>query len=823
MGRGAARKVETAIGFASPTKDAARPRSGGPSGAERAAAARESAARKAEELRAGRAADAEAVRESKRKATLAKAKAAAFVVEDHTAIVRQQRIDANRQSFVSKVKKKKKYKLKEQTQEGRIAIIKIEIAAAEDVARACHANTIYFWYRVYRRRRKRQLRQASTSLQRIWRGAKVRAHLRDNLAAQTLQVAWRAYAARVAQVRGECLIMAVVKLQRMYFREKSRRCEILWKLAHEAKEAAFVRRARMKAGAAAAKRQRDAAEVLRRAEWAAGFQERVRQARIRRKAVAKRRRVVHEAVHLIKAFRAEQERERLRRTAYERMERTLRKRIRMKMLRRLAATSFVSERYGRITKELEACTATIRGVLRTAEVETSGDGGGGGGGRRTPEGAGTRGRGRRQERPSTAADAWDWGEGDDIIRSLHLRTALTPLAASSLGGAASAFASSGAKAQDPKAERVAVAEQLGKLPTPRQQAVVSLVVATHPECCVDVGPPGEQQLTVDLGKVSDETLREIRGVLGAESAASIWQRGGSSMPRASTAGSSVRGNMLSGKRMQKNAKEKMQRRKVADGAAALRRTMRRELSTLGGGHHMGLNVGLTNGGGGGGRGGARPIQSEGGARPSRSQRQQRIRERRGGSSRPATVDQLQLLDESEEPFDREEVDDRLNMRLDQSPLRGSPPAVSYPYETGYESALSTYNRRLSPILMQHDAQLAAAESKVHDDLEWRVRRMQSQGDIILNQAASPKPISREVQRRATELGMLPRGALRGLDEKFFSPPAYREERARARRDDKLLGKIALSRAMDAEVERVVRGKTGDTFRDYMVPETTGLV
>eukprot|EP01046_Picozoa_sp_COSAG06_P100697 COSAG06_NODE_46819_length_344_cov_0.624490_1_plen_108_part_01 len=89
-------------------------------------------------------------------------------------------------------------------------------------------------------------------------------------------------------------------------------------------------------------------------------------------------------------------------------------------------------------------------------------------------------------------------------------------------------------------QRRALAETLEGLSTPRQKAVVAMVAATHPSCCVNVGPPGgPEQLTVDLGQIDEHMLREVRAAIGAESAASVWRRGGEAIPRAATAASAA--------------------------------------------------------------------------------------------------------------------------------------------------------------------------------------------------------------------------------------------------------------------------------------------
>jgi hypothetical protein len=831
MGKGRAKKVETSISFHETARERLRTPDDQKTGEERARAAREAAKKREAEQRAKRSADAEAARAAKLRANMAKAKAAAVVVEDHAAIARQRRIEASQRAGTPKTerrpKQRKKVRLKMATQEERVAKIKVEIDAAEAVAKDCYANFIRHQYRMYRRRRERMVLASARLVQRVWRGGRMRSMLKETLAARTLQAAWRVYAARLGAVRGDLILVSVVRLQRAYFRQKRRRCELLYQLAVEAKEAAFVRRARIQAGAAAARRREDAARALHLAEEKARLQERVKAARVRRHKVMKRRRVVREAVRLIKAHREEKERRRLRALAVERMERILRKHIRMKMLRRLAARSFVTERFGRVNKELAACTRTIQTALRAAEAETEAAAAAGKS-RRSADGS-SRASSTPGHRAATAgsvggggsagavledaqSDTWDWGEGDDIIRSLHLRTALSGLSPS-------AAPAGGGGGGDLMTQRRALAETLEGLSTPRQKAVVAMVAATHPSCCVNVGPPGgPEQLTVDLGQIDEHMLREVRAAIGAESAASVWRRGGEAIPRAATAASAAasRRNVKLA-RLTRREKEKKVRREVSDGAMELRRTLRREFNSLGGTDAHARGMGFPSGGGGGGGGGGaagdRRSKSRGRGSSSSSSSSSSSRSRTvatapaatastsspqafgsSPSARPATVAAggTAVIQQQQQQQDRSSprLQAMRNFELDQ---RQEEMRLQSPY-----------NRRLSPLAKRHRDQMAATESVVHDDSEWVVRQLQHQAPIILGLASSQSPpLSRDVDRRAMQLGMPPSGTLLSYGEEKESPPEYRERRRQRKVDESLIGRIRLSHAMQDEMARLV--------------------
>ena len=254
MGSGRARKVDTAISFKAQADVRSRTPDDVASRADRVQAARQAAALRMEEARAQRSADAQAARANTLRADLTKAKAAAVVTENHAAIARQHRIEANRNSTATTTKRprqRKKVRLKLTSHEDRVAKIKLEIDRMEDIARDCRANFIRHQYRVYRRRRARSMLAAARLVQRCWRGGRERCVLKESLAARTLQTAWRDYAAQLAAVRSDLMLVSVVRLQRAYFRVKKRRCELLYQLAVEAQEAVCARRARIQAGAAA--------------------------------------------------------------------------------------------------------------------------------------------------------------------------------------------------------------------------------------------------------------------------------------------------------------------------------------------------------------------------------------------------------------------------------------------------------------------------------------------------------------------------------------------------------------------------------------------
>lgn len=106
--------------------------------------------------------------------------------------------------------------------------------------------------------------------------------------------------------------------------------------------------------------------------------------------------------------------------------------------------------------------------------------------------------------------------------------------------------------------------------------------------------------------------------------------------------------------------------------------------------------------------------------------------------------------------------------------------------------------------------MAVTEPMVHDDSEWVVRQLQHQGPILLGLASSSSPPpSRDVDRRALELGMPADGVLLSYGERAQSPPPYRERLRQERVDASLLERIQLSHAMQEEMERAVceGGKT----------------
>ena len=499
---------------------------------------------------------------------------------------------------------KRKLTLTVSSHEDRAAAIRAKMDAEEVVARNCTANKIRFHWRVYRATHQRRQQEAAAVLQCRWRGGRQRARLRASLAAQLLQSAWRAYANRRAETCSELLLVAVVKLQQAYFRKKRERCELLYQLAVEAKSAAFERRDRMRQEEAAARlRAKEEAEA--RAAQAEAErvlaeeyrEEREAAARERQRVLARRRRALRTAVRMITQFREAKEHARLQGLAERKAKRTIRKFMRLKMLRRLAAGSFLAERVSRVNKELALAQRSIQSALHAAEMQAE-----------APPPSRRRPGTTVSSRPTTgatAAEDWAWvgreatgwgSEGDDIIRSLHLRNALASEPPSTAGPsdppqtAETAPAAAGVTAEDPDGRR-ALAEKLGALPSPRQRAVVALISSTAPESCVTV----EGELTVDLAKIDVAGLAKIRAAIGAEQAANVWRKGGS--PR----------------RERHRKRQRRERFAAADSAASMRRTLRREWHVT----HQGLNAPKVP------------------ARTSKSEGQSRARRRR--RSRPATV------------------------------------------------------------------------------------------------------------------------------------------------------------------------------------------
>ena len=669
--------------------------------ADRIHAARQAAALRLEEARAQRSAEAQAARdrEARRRGALAKVKAAAVLVESHAAIARQRRIEENRTGNAAATppanRMRKKVRLRVVSHEHVVDKIKLRFDRAEDTARVCRANFIRHQYRLYRRRRTQRVARAARLLQSRWRGGRERCMLKESLAARTLQAAWREYAARLAAARGDLVLVLVVRLQRAYFRAKRRRCELLYQLAVEAKQAACMRMARIQAGAEAARQREDAAKALALAEETAKRKNRVKEFRIRRQKVAKRRRILRTAVRLIKAHEEREERQTVRALEIEYMKRILRKYLRQKLLRRLAAQSFLSERVGRINRELAACTRTIESALHSAESSarvnikagrsrpSSSPG--------APAALACNPNGRGLAALDDFADGWDWGEGDKIIRSLHLRKVLSTTPSPLADGTLS--------------QRRDLAERLERLPSPQQKAVVAMLAKTSPGSCVDRSAPGKpQELVVDLGQVDEQVLREaLQATAGAENTASAWRPTSMSVPRAATASvvPSSQRQSTPGSLAKMKAREKMAQRGVSDAATNLRRTLGREFDSLGGADAQA-------------RGSRFPPTSCGGSAKARDSEQHNERVRHTAERHLALQQRT------------------VKMRL-QSP----------------------YNRRLSPLATSREDRMAATDSLVYDDSEWVARQLQHQAPILFGLAnSSSTPPSRDVGRRALKLGML---------------------------------------------------------------------
>ena len=712
--------------------------------ADRIQAARQAAALRLEEARAQRSAEAQVARDraARRRAALAKVKAAAVVVENHAAVARQRRMEGNRKPAATPTpanRTRKQVRLRVISHEHLVDKIKLRFDRAEDTVRVCRANCIRHQYRLYRRRRTQRMANAARLLQSRWRGGRCRCMLKESLAARTLQAAWREYAARLAAARGDLVLVLVVRLQRAYFRAKRRRCELLYQLAVEAKEAACMRMARIQVRA-------QAARALAFAEETAKRKALVKEFRIRRQKVAKRRRILRTAVRLIKAHQEQEERQTVRALEIEYMERILRKYLRQKLLRRLAAQSFVSERVGRINRELAACQRTIKRALHSAESSTRVTKPG----RSRPATSSPAARaplGRSEGRGCTVvsdiADGWDWCEGDNIIRSLHLRKVLSSTPSQLDEG----------MGKDELSQRRDLAEMLGQLPSPQQNAVVAMLAMTCPDSCVDRSAPGKpQELVVDLGQVDEQVLREaLRAAKDAENTASAWKPTGMAVPRTSTASSVSRSQRQSklGNLAQIKAPKKPAQRDVSDGATNLRRTLRSEFKLPGcadaHAHERGRKFSPTS------------------CRGSATVRDSHCGPSKGG-----------LEQHDERVLWHLALQQRtVNMRL-QSP----------------------YNRRLSPLPKRRDDRMAAIESLVYDDSEWVTRQLQHQAPILcgLANSSSPPP-SRDVGRRALKLGM--------QNNCERSSPAYREQWRRERADAYLLGRIRQSRAMQEEMEHIV--------------------
>jgi hypothetical protein len=781
MGSGDGRKVDRGVSFKAQAEQRSRTPDDLASQTDRVKAARRAAALRSEEARAQRSAEAQAAREKKRRADLAKLTAAASVVENHAAIARQRRIEDSRTGTSTPQKRprqRKKVRLRLATQEDRIAKIKLEIDRMEDIARACRANFIRHHYRVYRRQRARRMVTAARLVQRCWRGGRERCMLKESLAARTLQTAWRVYAARLAVVRGELMLVSVVRLQRAYFREKRRRCELLYQLAAGAKEAVRTRRARIQAGAVAARRREDAARALAFAEGNARRQDRVKEFRIRRQKVAKRRRILRTAVRLIKVHQEEEERQIVRALEVEHMKRILRKYLRKKLLRRLAAQSFVSERVARCKRDVTACTRTIELALRAAEytgVRASAQAG-----HQTASGSRASSRGAHLAASSDggtftslddAPDTWDWGEGEDIIRSLHLRNVLrTPPPGREETG------------KDVMSQRRDLAERLERLPSPRQKAVVAMLAKMCPHS-VDESAPGKPgELVVDLGQVNEEVLREVRDAISAENAASVWQSSGMAIPRAATASSVSSTRSKFGSLARMKAREKVARRDVSDGETELRRTLRRKFNSLGGtdAHARGMKFPAT------------LYRGHGPGVTTKSREKVSFETSKTGDprSRPSKID-LELHTQVLRHLELQQIAAATEKVRLQSP----------------------YNRRLSPLAKSHDDRMAITQPMVHDNSDWVARQLQHQAPILLGLASSSSPPpSREVDRRALALGMPPAGTLLSYGERAQSPPAYRERRRQEHVDASLLGRIRLSHTMQEKMEQAVCGGKGDLMR-----------
>lgn len=711
-------------------------------------AARRAATLRSWQVRAQRSADAQSSREAKQTAELAKAEAA-VVVESDAAVSRRRRIEANRATATAakRPRQRKKVRLKQVTNAESVAKIKLEIDRMEDIARNCRANFIRHQYKVYRRRRARIGAESAKLVQRCWRGGRERCMLKRSLAARTLQVAWREYATRLAAVRSDLMLVSVVRLQRAYFREKRRRCELLYQLAAEAKDAACARHARLQTQAAEARQREDAAKALALAEKTARLQERMRTSRIRRQKIAKRRRVLRTAVRLIRTYREEEERQIVRALEIECMQRILRKFLRKKMLRRLAAQSFASERVSRVNKKFAACTRTIERALRAGETR-----------------AGTTGSAEHQD--VDTPDDWDWGEGEDIIRSLHLRKVLGTMASP---------VNSIMEKGNTLSQRRALADRLERLPSPRQKAVMEMLTMTCPECCVDrTEPNGPQEVVVDLARIDNQTLLKVRAAIGAENAASTWQRPTTDRATTTAAALNSQRHAKLVRLTRTRTREKMARRGVSDGATELRRTLKHEINSLGGEdvHARGMKF---------------LAASHRGRRPGTIQNRQGVSRDNGDIETVRDVHSILL-----------KVDDA--GRHSNTALR----QLELEQRTETMRLRSPYNRRLSPLAKRHEDRMAATEPTVHDDSEWVARQLQHQAPILLGLASSSSPPpTREVDRRAVELGMPPTGSLLSYGERIQSPPAYRKRRRQERVDASLLGRIQLSHAMQEEMEQAV--------------------